>query len=263
MSTVWDMLTDGEVSTADFVRCATQALLHESDDSVVEPVLSLAVRAGELWSPESLRDELLSSIAEVCIRLSSDPTREVVGLRGLARTATTPEQLAELARRAVTPDIQWRRLARLAEQGRVDLAEVDALEQSDPNPDAWVEALSVRAARPDEEAKQTAWPTIVMDRRVPAGMVRRAGAAFWRPSQGEVLRPFADAYIEELPTMHEGGMLWAMALSRSMFPTVGVDIAGVDRLEQAAAQPGIGALVSKNVRERVDELHRMLRAREG
>lgn len=100
-------------------------------------------------------------------------------------------------------------------------------------------------------------------RRMPAGMMREAGRAFWRPSAGDVLRPFVDAYIAAVPSMHEGGMLWAMVLSSGMFPAVGVDQSVAHRLEEAASGGGVSALVAKSVRQRVDELRRMLRARLG
>ena len=260
---VWDMLTTGEVTTEDFVRCATGALLRESADAVVEPLLALAVRAGEYWSPDNARDGLLASIADTCLALASEPAREQVAMRMLARTATTAPQLSQLEERVTTPDLKWRRLSRLAELGRVDLAEVDALEREDPNPDAWIKALLVRAAQPTQEAKRAAWEALVEQRRVPAGMMREAGLAFWRPSAGDVLRPFVDAYIAAVPSMHEGGMLWAMVLSSGMFPRVGVDESVAHRLEEAASRPGVSALVAKSVRERVDELRRMLRARRG
>ncbi|MFG1656764.1 ERAP1-like C-terminal domain-containing protein [Micromonospora chersina] len=186
-----------------------------------------------------------------------------MALRTLARTATTPQQLSQLAKRATTPDLRWRRLSRLAELGQVDLAEVDALEREDTNPDAWIKAVLVRAAQPTPEAKRAAWEALVEQRRVPAGMMREAGRAFWRPSAGDVLRPFADAYIAAVPSMHEGGMLWALVLSSGMFPAVGVDGSVADRLEETADRAGVSALVSKSVRERVDELRRMLRARRG
>ncbi|MGW4155353.1 aminopeptidase N [Micromonospora chersina] len=263
VTTVWDMLTTGEVATEDFVRCATGALLRESTDAVVEPLLTLAVRAGEYWSPDSTRNELLASIADTCLALAADPAREQVALRTLARTATTPQQLSQLAERATTPDLRWRRLSRLAELGQVDPAEVDALEREDTNPDAWIKAVLVRAAQPSAEAKRAAWEVLVEQRRVPAGMMREAGRAFWRPSAGDVLRPFADTYIAAVPSMHEGGMLWALVLSSGMFPAVGVDRSVADRLEETADRAGVSALVSKSVRERVDELRRMLRARRG
>lgn len=98
---------------------------------------------------------------------------------------------------------------------------------------------------------------------MPAGMMREAGRAFWRPSAGDVLRPFVDAYIAAVPSMHEGGMLWAMVLSSGMFPAVGVDQSVAHRLEEAASGGGVSALVAKSVRQRVDELRRMLRARLG
>ena len=53
-------------------------------------------------------------------------------------------------------DLEWRRLVRLAALGQVDLVEAERLEARDPDPDAWVRALTVRTAQPDPAAKSAA-----------------------------------------------------------------------------------------------------------
>jgi aminopeptidase N len=85
--------------------------------------------------------------------------------------------------------------------------------------------------------------------------------AFWRPSQPDLLRPFAERYLAAIPTMHDEGMMAAMAVSMSMFPRVGVDAGFADTLVDAANEDGVSPLVAKSVVEATDQLRRMLTAR--
>ena len=114
-----------------------------------------AVLAAERWAPDALRDELLSSVADVCLVLADHPERRQAALRTLARTAVGQDQLDQLSAAAADDiDLRWRVLIRTAELGEYDQAEVDALAEQDPDPEAWVRALAVQAARPDPAAKQ-------------------------------------------------------------------------------------------------------------
>jgi aminopeptidase N len=136
LTTVWDLLLDGRLPAAEFVRCATGVLVHETSDSVMEPGLELAAQAARLWSPDGERDALMASVADTCLALTSDGgARRVVALRTLADTAVTDQQLTAL--RDLTGDdvdLGWRMLTRLAALGRLDPADVEELERRDPTP---------------------------------------------------------------------------------------------------------------------------------
>jgi aminopeptidase N len=261
VTTVWDMLVRGDLSAADVVACVAGVLPHEDADSVVEPMLKLAADAADHWAPAHLRDRLLSTLADTCLELGRRPQHALAASRMLARTATTEVQLGRLDALATTPAMQWRRLARLAELGRLDEAEVAGLLERDPNPDAWVDALAVRAARADEDCKAQAWQSVFEDRKLPVGALIGFGGAFWRPGQDEVLAPYADRFVDALPAMGDSGMLWAISLSLYMFPKAGVDTGYPGRIDEAAQRPDVSAVVRANVRERADVLARMLRAR--
>src|SRR5262249_55082252 len=141
-------------------------------DSLVEPYLSLAVEAADRWSPGSRRDGLLSQVADVCLGLSTNPTRRQVAVRALAETAVTDDQVAALRTLADGDvDLRWRALTRLAEIASVAPAEVERLVHEDPDPDAWVRALAVDSARPDPAKKAATWKAIVEDHSVPMGSV--------------------------------------------------------------------------------------------
>jgi aminopeptidase N len=261
--TVWDMLMDGALAAADFVSCANGVLVDESAEGLVEPFLQLAVSAAERWTPDAARDQLLSSIADTCLAIAEQGgTRRVAALRALARTAVTEEQLAAL--RDMTADdidLAWRALIRFAAIGRFDQAEVDALRDKDPDPDAWVRALAVEAAQPLASAKEIAWHTLVDDHKVPMGSMGDVATAFWQPSQAEVLAPYAERFESVLPELGRAGMVPAMLTAYVMFPTVGADRDFVDRVVAVTENPEVSPVVGRSVLSRADQLTRMLAAR--
>ncbi|MDQ1629748.1 MAG: aminopeptidase [Actinomycetota bacterium] len=265
VQTVWDMLVTDRIPAVDFVRCVLGVLVRETADSVVEPFLALAVSAAELWSPDEARDELLSSVAEVSLELAGpDGSRRQAALRTLARTATTPGQLdalRELAGRDL--DLRWRALTRLAALDRLDRAELQALLDRDPDPDAWGRALAVETAQPDAAAKETAWRAAVEERRVPISSLHDLAASFWQPSQAALLAPYAERYVAALPQLSRAGMLVALSTTSAMFPVVGVVASDLDRTVDAAADPEISPLVRRVVLEKADQVRHMLTARAG
>ena len=262
VTTAWDMVVSGELAAADFVRCVAGVLAVESVDSLVEPYLWLAVDAADNWSPDSGRDALMAQVAEVSRRLAANPAQRQIALRALAQTAVTGEQLDALrAEIGDDIDLQWRLLTRLAEVDTVDPAEVERLAQADPDPDTWVRALIVDSSRPDRAAKEATWNAFVEERRVPMGSAGRVGRAFWRRSQGDLLAPYAQRYLELLPTLHLGGMIPALTLSSALYPRAGADAAFAVRAVAAADADGVSPAIAKTVIELTDRLNRMLAAR--
>ena len=183
VTTAWSMLYDGDLTAEQFVDCAVGVLARETAESVVEPLLVRLADVADLWAPPEQRDGLLARVADLCLDLAPHPGRRVAALRGLAQTATTPEQLDALAAYATEPDLRWRRLIRVAELDRLDESEVEQLLADDPNPDAWMNAARTRAAQPSADAKARAWQAVVEDRNIPPSMLGRVGRAFWRPGR--------------------------------------------------------------------------------
>jgi aminopeptidase N len=259
-ATVWDMLTTGEATAAEAGRCLTALLAAETSDAVIEPYLTLAADIAELWAPPTERTALSAAVAAVCLRLAEDPGRRQVALRGLARTATTGDGLALLRERAgADVDLHWRALVRDAELGGDVAAETELLLARDPDPDAWIRALTVRAALPDAATKAEVWQRLAVDRAVPVNSVGLVAAAFWRPGQDALLAPYAERYLEAIPKLHQGGMLHAMGYTHRLFPLHAIDPAYIERARQASREAV--PVVRATLLERSDEVSRMLRAR--
>ena len=262
VTTAWQLAVLGELPASEFVGCASAVLVRETNDAVVEPVLTLAVTAALRWAPDDRHEALMSQVADTCLQLAEAPERRQVAVRALARTAVTDEQLDALARLGADDvDLRWRRLIRLAALDRLDSAEVAALEAEDPDPEAWVRALAVRTALPDPAAKEEAWTAVLSGTTIPIGSTNEVRDAFWQPHQAQVLTPFAERYLADLGPIGAGGMIPAMVASDCLFPRVGVDAAYLDRAEAAAQDESVNPIVLRTVVERSDELRRMLVAR--
>ncbi|MEU6257020.1 aminopeptidase N [Streptomyces sp. NPDC047043] len=260
VATVWDMLTTGEATAAEAGRCVTEVLAAETSDAVIEPYLTMAANIAELWAPPGERAGLTAAVAAVCRRLAADPGRRQVALRGLARTATGPDDLAWLREQAGDDvDLHWRALVREAELGDDVSSETAALLERDPDPDAWVRALTVRAALPDPAVKAEVWQKLAVDRTVPVQAVRQVAAAFWRPGQDELLAPYAERYLDSIPHLHHGGMIPAMTFTSHLFPPHAIDAAYVAKAQHASQEAA--PVVRNTLLERSDAVSRMLRSR--
>ncbi|MEE4545042.1 aminopeptidase N [Streptomyces sp. V4-01] len=261
-ATVWNTLVTGETTAAEAVHCITAVLAVETSDSVIEPYLTLAADAAEFWAPPALRAELAATLSGACRRLALDPHRRQVALRALARSANGPDDVAWLRERAGDDiDLQWRVLACEARFGGGSADDVALLLERDPDPEAWVRALTVRAARPDAAEKEAVWQQLTVDRSVPVGSVKHVAAEFWRPGQEELLAPYAPRYAALLPRFDRGGMIPAMAFTHRLFPVFGVDAAFLDTVREAAAD--CAPVVRTTLLERADVVGRMLRSRAG
>ncbi|WP_405540066.1 aminopeptidase N [Streptomyces sp. NBC_00075] len=259
-ATVWDMLTTGEATAAEAGRCMTAVLATETSDAVIEPYLNLAGNIAELWAPPAERAGLTAEVAAVCRRLAANPGRHQVALRGLARTATDADDLAWLREQAGDDvDLRWRALVREAELGGDVSSETARLLERDPDPDAWVRVLMVRAALPDPSAKAEVWQRLAVDRTVPVSSVHHVAAAFWRPAQETLLAPYAHEYLGLITELHRGGMIPAMTFTRQLFPLHAIDPAYIETAQKASQEAA--PVVRTTLLERSDAVSRMLRAR--
>jgi aminopeptidase N len=260
VATLWDMLTNGEATPEQTVRCLTAVLAVETSDAVIEPYLRLAGDAAELWAGDDRRGVLLAAVAEACLALAEQPGRRRVALRGLARTARDLDEVARLRDLAGDDvDLNWRALVRTAELGGATEDAARSLLARDPDPDARYRALAVRAAAPQADRKAAVWRAMAVERTVPIGSLTAVTTAFWRPGQDALLAEYPDRYLKILPELDRAGMIPAMTYPQRTFPLFGVGADFPDRAEAAAE--AAAPVVRKTVRERADALRRMLRSR--
>ncbi len=259
VATVWDMLVTGEATPGEVLACLRPVVLTETSEAAIEPYLKLLGQAAESWAPHGEREALQGDVVVTCRELATQQAHRQVALRLVARFGSA-DDLAWLSKAAGDDvDLHWRALVRRAELGTLDEGEVQALLDRDPDPDAWVRALTARAAAPDAAEKEAVWEALMVERKVPVSSVGLVTHAFWRPGQDELLRPYTERFLELVPRLHEGGMIPAMVYSGRGLPAFGIDENYLDRALESAQQAA--PVVRKTLEERADEVRRMLRAR--
>ncbi|MBB6625700.1 aminopeptidase N [Nocardioides sp. KIGAM211] len=263
VSTAWNMLQHGELSTDELLTCVLGVLEVERSAGVVEPFLQMALKAAEQWSPTVSIPAQLARLADVAAALAEEPDHRSPALRTLAASASTEEHFAILdAAAADDVDLTWRVLARRSALGDYDAAAVEALQERDPDPDSFVRALGVLAARADDEAKAEVWAQIYDEKAIPSGMpLFGLATSFWRPAQHELLVPWAHRYLDEIEKLSaEGGMLTVGSLIRATAPST-ADQAYLDRALEIAHRDGQNPTIRGELLTSADTLRRVLRAR--
>ncbi|HEX4687102.1 MAG TPA: aminopeptidase N [Nocardioides sp.] len=260
--TGFQMLLDGELPADDLFDCVLDVLSREKSPAVVEPFLNVALEIAQRWVATERIPASLGRLADLAAGLADDPDQTTPALRTLAASASTPEHFARLDQAARSDvDLAWRVATRRAALGRYDEEAVESLLARDPDPDAGVRALAVRTARPYADAKNEAWVELFEKRNIPGGpMLGAMIRAFWQPQQDDVLLPYANRFLDEIPGLAGGGMLAVFGLMFGMFPQVGDD-AFVQRANGMAADPTCDPTVRAALLIGTDNLARMERSR--
>jgi aminopeptidase N len=187
--------------------------------ALVETFLTPAERTVVRWSADQHVARRQALLTDVAAGLAEHPEHRQPALRTLASCAVGEEA----AGRDVV-DLAWRLLARRAALGVPDDAAVQALLDRDPDPDAAVRVLGVKAARADAAAKDEVWAEMFEKRSVPAGTaVFEVAGLVWQPGQTDLLLPYPHRYLDEAARLSGGGMLVLMSLMRATTPTVADD----------------------------------------
>ena len=262
VATAYDMLIRGELSAEQTLTCILGVLETEDVAGVVEPFLRLAGLVAGRYTPIDQILDRRRQVADRAAVLAANPDLRTGALQSLAANAVTPEHFARLGEAAEDDfALAWRVQATRAARGQYDPEAVEQLLERDPDPDAAVSALIVRASRALPEAKEEAWHELYVEQSVPGGpTMGQMIWAFWRPEQRDVLLPFTFRYLEEIPALAGGGMLKVFGLVLGMFPDVGTQ-EFVDRAQEMARSDGVDPTVRAALLGGCDTLVRELRAR--
>ena len=152
-------------------------------------------------------------------------------------------------------------MIRRASLGRYDEAAVQALLERDPDPEAGVRAIAVRAARPTRGGQGGGVAPGLRRPRRPAGPpLDEVAGAFWRPVQHDLLVPWADRYLEQVTALDSEGMMATLSLIGTMQPATCSDD-WPSRAQEHAERPETDPMVRNRLLTAADTLSRVLRAR--
>ncbi|MCX4667909.1 aminopeptidase N [Streptomyces sp. NBC_01381] len=272
-----DLVRDGELAGAAYVRAAREHLPEETDLAVVQGVLTFATAqiAGR-YLPAEERSSALTTLTELCrdlIRRTEDGSHaglRLTAVRGFIDVATRPDPLQEwLAEGTVPggpeldPELRWRALTRLAVLGAVDESAIAAELERDPSAAGQEGAARARAALPDPEAKRRAWEAMFTTDDLSNYLLTATAQGFWHPEQADLVREYVPRYFEDaVAVAARRGPAIADVAGRWAFPASAVDPEtlrlGEACLRDAAPIPAL----RRKLADQLDDLARALKVRQ-
>jgi aminopeptidase N len=273
---LWDACRDAELSAASFVRAVldgVDGVDGEPDPAVVATLLRQTRTAATLYARDSTA--LLDALAEASLQAAwaapagSDlQLTRVRAFAAVAQSSTHASAVASLLDGSEVPpglvvdtELRWHLVECLAAVGRLDDAAVDAELARDDTAAGRLHALTARAAMPTPEAKERAWQQVTGGTSLSNHETGAVAAGFWRYGQDDLLRPWVERYVTELPALWDARTPQvAGTLAQELFPSTLVEQDVHDRtaaLEQGDHPAGLRRYVA----EQRDDLRRALAAR--
>ena len=271
---LYDACRDAELPAADFVAAVLSGVDGEDDPSVVATLLGQARTAAVLYAPDgaALRDALAEASRAAAWAAPAGSDLQLTRVRALASAARTTDRARVLERLldgddvppglSVDTELRWHLVEALAALGRLSDDAVDAELARDDTSAGRLHALTARASMPTEEAKARTWSSVTEDVSLSNHESAALAEGFWQPGQDELLRPYVDRYVAELPA------LWAArtpqvagTLAQRLFPSTLVE-AGVLQRTAVLEDEQHPAGLRRYVAEQRSDLERALTARE-
>jgi aminopeptidase N len=206
---IWDMHRDAQISSADFIEIALNGLAGETDDAIVNIVLSQLGTSVEAYTKQANRNAMREKLADGLWALTNScaPASDLQLLisRAFAINAHTEAQTANIRALLngsapglkVDADLRWYFLIALTERGATTKAELDAELAKDNTTTGNLAHETCLAAMPTSDAKAYAFNK-VLNEEISTSVRTALVAGFQRPIQGALLEPFVHLYFENL-----------------------------------------------------------------
>jgi aminopeptidase N len=296
---LWDMTRDAELPARQFVELVASHATGETEELVIERVLSQAQMAIDLYGDPANRDaaraRLHEAAADQVAHADLPPELRLTWMRTFVTTAAGDDALSRLeaflagkeAFKGITADtdMRWLVIGHLAGEGRADAARIIEAAREDPTDIGRRRAASCLAARPVAEAKAEAWARIVehsapmpeewaavLDRDQSLSTMTTMAAGFnmgatavggfmHRGPDPELLRPYVERYVEALPAVWAQRTIdEAEAITELLYPRYLIDHEVVAAIDRALAGD-LPATAIRTLREGRDGTIRAQRAR--
>ncbi|MGH3712583.1 MAG: aminopeptidase N [Micromonosporaceae bacterium] len=275
----WDLVRDGELPVAEYLRLVRDHLPYESLVGVLESVVGFARSvAVDRYTTAQRRTAAMSELAATCRELMAhtEPgsSAQLIGARGFAGSAVAPADLKLLRRwlsdvdvpagLRVEAELRWLMLRRLVLTGLAGEREIAAEVARDPGDEAERGARRCRAALPDPAAKAAAWAEIAEGELTPH-LLMATVTGFWQPEQADLLAEYLPRYFDALPeiTVRRASPEVDKVLGRAGFPEYAVSAEVVAMAEKLLAAHDVRPALARFVSDQLDETRRALRARTG
>ncbi|MEU7165134.1 aminopeptidase N [Streptomyces morookaense] len=268
-----DMVRDGELAPAAYLRAARAHLPREHDNAIVQGVLAFArTQIADLYLPADERPDALAGLRALgrdLLERATAPGVRLTAVRTLIASALRPDALrAWLAADTVPggpvldPELRWRILTRLAVLGALGPAEIDAELARDPSATGHEGAARCRAALPDQAAKEAAWEAMFATDDLSNYLFTATAQGFWQPEQLDLVRPFrARYYPAAVALAARRGAALAEAAGRHAFPLTLVEEETVRLGEECLREADPAPALRRKLVDQLDDLRRALRIR--
>ncbi|MFD6423046.1 aminopeptidase N [Streptomyces sp. NPDC060198] len=277
-SALWNMTRDGLMPARDFIALVLAFAGRESDIGVLQMLHNWAHSALTHYVAPSWREEggrLLAEGALRELRLAVPGGQDqLTWARFFASSASSDEDLRLLGELLdgsavidgldVDQELRWAFLFPLAARGVADEAAIEAELTRDDTASGKRHQVRCLAARPSAAVKDQAWAAVVESDRLSNALVEATIAGFVRPSQRELLAPYAGKYFAAIERVwKERSIQIGMDVVSGLFPGLQDDPATLEATdawlkEHEDAAPALRRLVL----EARDDLARALRGQE-
>ncbi|MEV6328587.1 aminopeptidase N [Streptomyces sp. NPDC051909] len=277
-SALWNLTRDGLMPARDFLRVALEFAGRETDIGVLQMVHAWAQSAVTHYAAPAWRPEGGRLLAEGGLRelRQAEPGSEhqLTWARFFAAVASSDADLqlleglldgsAAIDGLDVDQELRWAFLEPLATHGRADEARIGAELTRDDTATGKRHQVRCLAARPSAAVKAQAWAQVVESDALSNALVEATIAGFVRPSQRELIAPYAEKYFAVIERIWaERSIQIGMDVVRGLFPGL------QDRAETLAATDAwlaghadAAPALRRLVLEARDDLARALRAQE-
>lgn len=277
-----DMVRDAQLDPLEYVRVVRAHLPAESDNAVVQGVLTFArTQVADRCLAGARRAEALGLVSEVCRELlertagapedGPEAGLRLTAVRRFIDSALEPAELEAWRAAGRVPggpvldaELGWRLLLRLSVLGAVDADDIGAALGDDPSAAGEEAAARCRAALPSAAAKDAAWEAMFSPADALSNYLFTAVAqGFWQPEQAELLGGFVHRYFAEAPGVaRRRGPSVAALLGRHVFPAVRVERGALALGEECLASGEVEPALRRWLVDQLDDLARALRVRE-
>ncbi|UGY90812.1 aminopeptidase N [Streptomyces gobiensis] len=271
-----DMVRDAQLPPADYLDTARAHLPHETDNAIVQGVLTFARNdLTDRYLPTDQREQALHILHTICRQLldtlgETDPGLRLTAVRGYINSTTDPADLSGWWTHGTVPggprldpELRWQILHRLAVLGAADDNDIRAEAERDPSASGQEGAARCRAALPRAGAKAAAWEAMFGTSDILSNYLFTATAqGFWHPEHTPLVRPYAQRYFNDAIALADRrGASIAYLAGHYAFPRsiVETDVLhhGEKYLDTAQRTPSLG----RPLADQLDDLRRALNVR--
>ena len=276
-ASLWNMVRDQQLKSTEYLALVRAKLGTEAMPEILEAVLANAAAAASRYVPEESRaEETRQLVATVYEALKAAPQGDlqIIWARALIGLADDPEHLALLGRLAdgaetiegltIDQDMRWSIAVKHVAHGIAGAEERMAGEaERDPSDRGQRNTIRGGVAVPEAAAKEVAWEKVLGEGYGSLYLTNAAMGGFNWSHQRDLLEPFVDRFFEAAPGVFKTrDNEFATDFFRAMAPSYRVEREIVARAEELLPRVADDVVLTRMLREFVDDMTRAIRCRE-